>query len=135
MSWLRVWEGSNVTELGCCLNKILYFIFCLCCQIVVKMDICTHKRLHLLKVDDIFTCQCMSFYYKYVNKNVPLFCKSLFTYNATHREYHTRHNLQLVIPYSHTSRARKSVRYHLPSLLRSMPQCSNTYFKWVLFIS
>ena len=73
MSWLRVWEGSNVTELGCCLNKILYFIFCLCCQIVVKMDICTHKRLNLLKVDDIFTCQCMSFYYKYVNKNVPLY--------------------------------------------------------------
>ena len=81
------------------------------------------KRLNLLKVDYIFTFQCMSFYHKYVNNNVPLFCKSLFTCNATHHEYHTRHNLQLVIPYSHTSRARKSVRYHLPSLLRSMPQC------------
>ena len=81
------------------------------------------KRLNLLKVDDIFTCQCMSFYHKYVNNHVPLFCKSLFTCNATHHDYHTRHNLQLVIPYSHTSRARKSVRYHLPSLLRSMPQC------------
>ena len=81
------------------------------------------KCLNLLKVDDIFTCQCKSFYYKFVNKNVPLFCKLLFTYDATHYEYHTRHNLQLVIPYSHTSRARKSVRYHLPSLLRSMPQC------------
>ena len=80
------------------------------------------KRLNLLKIDDIFTCQCMSFYHKYVNNNVPLFCKSLFTCNATHHEYHTRHNLQLVIPYSHTSRARKSLRYHLPSLLRSMPQ-------------
>ena len=97
------------------------------------------KRLNLLKVDDIFTCQCMSFYHKYVNNNVPLFCKSLFTCNATHHEYHTRHNLQLVIPYSHTSRARKSVIYHLPSLLRSVPQCViekvHTQFKWVLFIS
>ena len=58
------------------------------------------KRLNLLKVDDIFTCQCMSFYHKYVNNNVPLSRKSLFTCNATHHEYHTRHNLQLVIPYS-----------------------------------
>ena len=76
------------------------------------------KRLNLFKVGDIFTCKCMSFYHKYVNNNGPQFCKSLFTCNATHR-----HNLQLVIPYSHTSRARKSVRYNLPSLLRSMPQC------------
>ena len=98
------------------------------------------KRLNLLKVDANFTCQCMSFYHKYVNNNVPLFCKSLFTCNATHHEYHTvtRHNLQLVIPYSHTSRARKSIRYHLPFLLRTMPQCViekvHTQFKWVLFI-
>ena len=97
------------------------------------------KRLNLLKVDDIFTCQCMSFYHKYVNHNVPLFCKSLFTCNATHHEYHTRHSLQLGIPYSHTSRTRKSVRYHLPSLLRSMPQCviekvQTHSLKWALFI-
>ena len=65
------------------------------------------KRLNLLKVDDIFTGQCVSFYHKYVNNNVPLFCKSLFTFKANHHEYHTRHNLQLVIPYSHTSRATK----------------------------
>ena len=81
------------------------------------------KRLNLLRIDDIFTCQCMSFYHKYVNNNVPLFCKSLFTCNATHHEYQTRHNMQLSIPYSHTSRARKSIRYHLPSLLKRMPQC------------
>ena len=83
------------------------------------------KRLNLLRLDDIFTCQCMSFYHKYVNNNVPLFCKSLFTCNATHHGYQTRHNMQLSIPYSHTSRARKSIRYHLSSLLRrsNMPQC------------
>ena len=83
----------------------------------------TFKRLNLMQVDDIFTCQCMSFYHNYVNNNVPLFCKSLFTCNTTHHEYQTRHNLQLIIPYSHTSRARKSIIYHLPSLLRRMPQC------------
>ena len=71
-----------------------------------------------MKVDDIFTCKCMFFYHKYVNNNVPLFCKSLFTCNATHHENHTRHSMQLVIPYRHTSRERKSVRYHLPCLLR-----------------
>ena len=53
------------------------------------------------------------------------FCKSLFTCNVTHHEYHIRHNLQLVIPYSHTSLARKSVRYHIPSLLRSLVLCYN----------
>ena len=65
----------------------------------------------------------MSFYHKHVNNNVPLFCILFFSYNAPHPDYHTRHNMQLVITYSHTSRARKSVRYHLPSFLRSMPQC------------
>ena len=56
------------------------------------------KRLNLLRIDDIFTCQCMSFYHKYVNNNVPLFCKSLFTCNATHQfhVYQTRHNMHLV---------------------------------------
>ena len=47
------------------------------------------KRLNLLKVDDIFTCQCMSFYHKHVNNNVPLFCKSLFTCNASSRISHS----------------------------------------------
>ena len=74
--------------------------------------------------DALFPLECHAIpYIKYVNNNVPLFCKSLFTCNATHHEYQTRHNMQLSIPYSHTSRARKSIRYHLPSLLRRMPQC------------
>ena len=89
----------------------------------LSLPLSIFKRLNLLRIDDIFTCQCMSFYHKYVNNYVPLFCKSLFTCNATHHEYQTRHNMQLSIPYSHTSRARKSIRYHLPSLLRRMPQC------------
>ena len=142
----KVWRFCDLLIQSC-----IVFHSCMPCSVmqlaflVVHANTCltflllrvSFKRLNLLKVDDIFTCQCMSFYHKYVNNNVPLFCKSLFTCNATHHEYHTRHNLQLVIPYSHTSRAKKSVRYHFPSLLRSMPQCviEKVHTQWVLFIS
>ena len=81
------------------------------------------KYLNLLKIDDIFKRQCMTLYHKYANNNAPLFCNSLFSYNANQHHHHTRQNLQLAVQYSHTSRARKSIRYHLPFLLRTMPPC------------
>ena len=141
MSCLYIYTDKNVRCFDCATFQIQYSICGVLIQTecqnynkkkAIRIILCgkcnahtepMFKGLNLLKVDDIFTCQCMSFYHKYVNTNVPLFCKSLFTCNATQHEYHTRHNLQLVIPYSHTSRAIKSVRYDIPSLLRSIPQC------------
>ena len=81
------------------------------------------RYLNLLKIDDICKRQRMTLYHKYANNNAPLFCNSLFSYNANHHHHHSRQNLQLAVQYSHTSRARKSIRYHLPFLLRTMPPC------------
>ena len=39
------------------------------------------KSLKLLKIKDIFDVQCMKFWYKFVNNNVPTYFASMFRYN------------------------------------------------------
>ena len=81
------------------------------------------KSLKLLKIYDIITCQYLRFLKKFMHKHVPKFCQSLFLQNAAYHDIPTRQCHQIAIPYSHTSRARKCIRYHLPALLRKMPPC------------
>ena len=39
------------------------------------------KSLKLLKIKDIFGMQCMKFWYKFVNSNVPTYFASMLRYN------------------------------------------------------
>ena len=75
------------------------------------------KSLNILKINDIFTIQCLKFFHNYINDRVPVFFRSFFVEHALYHDYETRHCHNIGIPHSHTTKARKCIRYHIPMLL------------------
>ena len=49
------------------------------------------KSLNILKINDIFTIQCLKFFHNYINNRVPVFFGSFFVENALYHDYETRH--------------------------------------------
>ena len=79
------------------------------------------KSLGLLKVNDIFTLQCLKFYFKCTHERVPTTFASFFTRNTARHDHKTKTPTRN--PFSHTSRARKCIKFYIPLLLRSMSTC------------
>ena len=79
------------------------------------------KSLGLLKVNDIFTLQCLKCYFKCTHTNHV--CFVLHSKHRTRHDHNTRQRHQPELLFSHTSRARKWIKCHIPLLLRSMPTC------------
>ena len=48
------------------------------------------KELEVLKVSDIFDAQCMKFWYKFVNKSLPEYFGTIFTFNNELYQIETR---------------------------------------------
>ena len=79
------------------------------------------KSLNILKINDISTIQCLKFFHNYINDRVPVFSGSFLVENALYHDYETRHCRHICIPHSHTTKARKCIRYHIPMLLNTLP--------------
>ena len=75
------------------------------------------KQLHLQKVNDIFDAQCLTFWYKLVNKKLPHF-RDMFKYNYELHDIHTRSHDRLHF----ASGARNILRHHIPELLYKFPE-------------
>ena len=79
------------------------------------------KSLKLLKIKDIFDVQCMKFWYKFINNNVPTYFASMFRYNHELYEIQTRsHELLHLYPFR-TSNAHNALRHRIPELLCKFP--------------
>ena len=79
------------------------------------------KSLNILKINAIFTIQCRQFFHNYINYRVPVFSGSFFVENALYHDYETIHCHHICITHSHTTKARKCIRYHIPMLLNTLP--------------
>ena len=80
------------------------------------------KQLHLLKVKDIFDVQYLKFWYKFVNNELPNYCRNMFTYNHELHDFETRNWDRLHLYQTRTSGARNVLRHHIPELLNRFPQ-------------
>ena len=80
------------------------------------------KQLHLLKVKDIFDVQCLKFWYKFVNNELPNYFRNMFTYNHELHDFETRNRDRLHLYQTRTSGARNVLRHHIPELLNRFPQ-------------
>ena len=81
------------------------------------------KSLFLLKIEDIFTIQCLKFYYKYTHNQLPgyFYHCNFFERNADIHYYNTRNRNSLHRrPYNNNTTA-KSIRFHIPNLLDELP--------------
>ena len=70
---------------------------------------------------DIFDVQCMKFWYKYVNNNVPIYFASMFRYNHKLYEIQTRSHERLHLYPFRTSNAHNALRHRIPELLCKFP--------------
>ena len=61
------------------------------------------------------------FFHNYINDRVPVFFRSFFVEHALYHDYETRHCHNICIQHSHTTKARKCIRYHIPMLLNMLP--------------
>ena len=79
------------------------------------------KSLNILKINDIFTIQCLTFFHNYIYDRVPGFFRIVFRGNALYHDYETRHCHHICIPHRHSTKARKCIRYHIPMLINTLP--------------
>ena len=79
------------------------------------------KQLRLLKVNDIFDVQCLKFWYKFVNKELPNYFRDMFKYNYELHDIVTRSLERLHLYPTRTSGARNVLRHHIPEILNKFP--------------
>ena len=79
------------------------------------------KSLKLLKIKDIFDVQCMKFWYKFVNNNVPTYFASMFRYNHELYEIQIRSHESLHLYPFRTSNAHNALRHRIPEFLCKFP--------------
>ena len=80
------------------------------------------KQFHLLKVKDIFDVQCLKFWYKFMNNELPNYFRNMFTYNHELHDFETRNRDRLHLYQTRTSGARNVLKHHIPELLNRFPQ-------------
>ena len=81
------------------------------------------KSLNLMKIEDIFTCQALKFYYKYVHDKLPRYFSNLLSYNSFYHDYPTRQQTNLHLAVSRTSQSSLCLRHYLPKLIQTLPSC------------
>ena len=79
------------------------------------------KNQILLKIEDIFTLQCIKFYYKYSHGKLPAYFKKFFPRNSDVHEHRTRNRDQLhLYPYNNSTTL-NCIRFHIPNLINKLP--------------
>ena len=76
------------------------------------------KELEMLKVSDMFDVQCMKFWYKFVNKSLPEYFGTMFTFIDESYQIEIRAQNRLHLFPTRTSSARNVLRHRIPDLLQ-----------------
>ena len=83
------------------------------------------KELEMMKVSDIFDVQCMKFWCKSVNKSLPEYFGTMFTFHDELYQIETHGQNQLHLFPTRTIGARNVLRHHIPDLLQECPRAIN----------
>ena len=75
------------------------------------------KQENLLSIEDIYKLNCLKFYHKYKNSNLPDYFHNFF---QRANNYNTRNTLP-DIPHSRTNLCKNRIRHYVPVLLRNSP--------------
>ena len=81
------------------------------------------KRLHILKVSDIYNLTALKFYHKYKKDKLPKSFRDLFKPISINHTHHTRHRNTTRFPVPKTVLGKSTIRFTIPELLKDMPQC------------
>ena len=79
------------------------------------------KVLGTLTLDDTFKMQCLTFYYKFIQGNLPPFVTPFVLKKTTLHNYQTRRRNDFHVQTIHSSTAQNCIRYYIPKLLSTLP--------------
>ena len=74
------------------------------------------KQENLLSLEDMYKLNCLKFYHKYLNSNLPEYFQGF--YGRANRTYNTRNTLP-DIQHTRTNIAKNRLRHYIPNLLRN----------------
>ena len=80
------------------------------------------KKFNLLKIKDMFDVECLKFWYKFVNNELPSYFRDIFKFNHELHDIETRNHDRLHLYPTRTSGVRNVLRHHIPELLNKFPQ-------------
>ena len=78
------------------------------------------KEPEMLNVKNIFDVQCMKFWYKFVNKSLPEYFGTMFTFNNELYQIETRGQNQLHLFPTRSISVRNVLRQYIPDLLQEL---------------
>ena len=95
-------------------------------RIISKSSYNTHtdplfKKHKLLKVKDIFSIQCLKFYYNYCHQKTPKYFNGMFHNIDTIHNHNTRRGYTIHTPSSKLQGTTRSIRYYLPKIANDFP--------------
>ena len=79
------------------------------------------KKVGTLTLDDTFKMQCLKFYYKFIQGNLPPFFDTFFIEKTTLHNCQTRRRNDFHVQTTHSSTAQNCIRYYIPKLLSTLP--------------
>ena len=79
------------------------------------------KRFNLLRLEDIFKLSLLKFQFKFKHELLPDYFSDMFTTETLNHSYNTRHRNDPRYPVPRTIMAEKTVRFHLPNFIETMP--------------
>ncbi len=79
------------------------------------------KVLGTLTLDDTFKMQCLKFYYKFIQGNLPPFFDTFFIEKTTIHNYQTRLRNNFHVQTTQSSTAQNCIRYYISKLLSTLP--------------
>ena len=77
------------------------------------------KKLHLVKLADLFTINVLKMYYKFKHARLPSYVENMFENFSRHHEHETRQSLILEEPMVNTASGENCLRYILPRIVNN----------------
>ena len=72
-------------------------------------------------MQDIYTLQCLKFYYKFDRKQLPMYFKDFFKRNSEIHDHNTRNRNSLHLTHYNNSSTKNCIRFYIPNLINSLP--------------
>jgi len=81
------------------------------------------KQLNILQIEDLFYVNALKFYFKYLKEDLPIYFNDMFRPLTVYHSYYTRYRDEPQFETSNKISASKCIRYYIPSVLATAPNC------------
>ena len=86
------------------------------------------KKLNVLKLSDIFKTRQARFYHRYLNDEVPVYFRNIFSKNYEFHSHDTRCGSEIRVARTNTAHADRGIKILIPKTLSKLPEIITAKF-------